>query len=471
MKKLLLFLIFLLFVQPSFSQLSEKVKSFVDIPSGIIVLNDALLIDGTGEEPKEHQTVIMRDDKIVWVGHHLSADIPKDAKIIECSGKTIIPGLVMLHEHMFYTKTFEDRFSIGQMSFTFPRLYLAGGVTTARTAGSIQPHTDINIKRQIDAGQMVGPKLDITGPFITSVDGGILELKALENDDEATEVVDYWSRKGATSFKAYMHITRLALKNVVEAAHSRNHKVTGHLCSVTYREAADIGIDNLEHGFMASSDFDKEKVVDECDPFKMATSRINLPENSEEMKELMRHLISKNVAVTSTLNVFEPYTGREIVPGGGLASLATSIKEQVMERYSNGVNRGDGPLKMFKKEMAWEKQFSDMGGLLVVGTDPTGAGRVVPGYANQHTIELLVEAGFSVPKAISVASYNGALYLDRQNSIGTVETGKQADLVIIDGDLLENITTIRKMELVFKDGVGFSSKKLFDSVKGKVGIN
>ena len=121
--------------------------------------------------------------------------------------------------------------------------------------------------------------------------------------------------------------------------------------------------------------------------------------------------------------------------------------------------------------MYWEKKFYDAGGLLIAGTDPTGSGRVVAGYANQHTLELFVEAGFTVAEAVGITTLNGATYLGINKETGSLEKGKFADLVIINGDLEKDISNIRNMELVFKEGAGFNSKRLFESVEGKVGLN
>ena len=268
----------------------------------------------------------------------------------------------------------------------------------------------------------------------------------------------------------YTDITRADLAEVVRLAHQKNIKVTGHLCSITYHEAADLGIDNLEHGFWVSSDFDKTKKADACNTALQTASLNKLDENSQEMKDLMAYLIKKNVTVTSTLPVFEPYTGREVFPGAGGEALTTVIKETIEKNYAPRVGKDSVGRAMFKKEMAWEKQFVDMGGRLMAGIDPTGAGRVIPGYADRHVLELLVESGFSFPQAVKICSLNAAQYLGRDKDIGTIEVGKKADLVLINGDPLTDIKTVRNTETVFKNGVGFDSKKLFESVKGKVGL-
>ena len=120
--------------------------------------------------------------------------------------------------------------------------------------------------------------------------------------------------------------------------------------------------------------------------------------------------------------------------------------------------------------MAFEKAFADAGGLLVAGTDPTGYGGVIAGYANQRQVELLVEAGFTPERAISIASLNGARYLGIDGNTGTVEPGKAADLLVVSGDLAADVSAIRRPVVVFKDGVGWDSARLFASVKGTVGV-
>ena len=151
--------------------------------------------------------------------------------------------------------------------------------------------------------------------------------------------------------------------------------------------------------------------------------------------------------------------------------MLPELRQQVMQRYE-ARQRGAPPesVEYLHKMMALEKAFHDAGGLLVVGTDPTGAGDVVPGYANQRALQLLMEMGLSAEKAVEVATRNGAVYLGRADDIGTVEVGKRADLVLVQGDPTGDPEAFRRMTLVFKDGVGYDSARLFDSVKGWVGV-
>ena len=464
-------LLFFIITKQSFAQEpSLLVKQFISVRSDTLALTHANIVDGTGGAVKTNQTLLIIQGRIALIGNTSTTSISSSTKTIDCSGKTIIPGMIMMHEHLFYGERVAPQYLGVEMPVSFPRLYLAGGVTTMRTTGSVEPQTDLNIRNDINAGKIPGPDIDVTGPYIERAGIPIPEILFIKTPEEAASEVKYWISMGCTSFKAYMDITQADLAKVVKLAHQNKMKVTGHLCSITYREAAEIGIDNLEHGFWVSSDFEKDKKEDVCNGAAQSSSINSINENSEEMNELMAYLIRKNVTITSTLPVFEPYTGREAFPGGGGDALTTVIREGIEKSYAGVVGKDSSGRAMFKKEMAWEKKFVEMGGKLMAGIDPTGAGRVIPGYADRHVLELLVEAGFSFEQAVKICSLNAAVYLGRDKETGTIEVGKKADLVLINGDPINNIKSVRNTETVFKNGIGYDSKKLFESVKGKVGF-
>lgn len=467
----LMFFLALLPWQTRSQQLSSAVKQFVSVNADTIALTHVTVIDGTGGPIKNDQAILIIKGKIAKTGNSKNITIPSSAKILDCTGKTVIPGMIMMHEHLFYGESLPPYYLGVEMPISFPRLYLAGGATTIRTAGSVEGQTDLNIKKAIDKGQMAGPDIDVTAPYIEREFLPIPEVQFIKSPEEAGEEVNYWIARGCTSFKVYMDITKDDLKAVVTLAHQHNLKVTGHLCSLTYREAAELGIDNLEHGFIPSSDFVAGKKENVCAFGSVTPSLKNLDLNSVAMKDLMKFLIEKKVTITSTLPVFEPNTGREMIPGGGDPALAPQIKEAVEKNYNASAGKDSSDVILFKKEMAWEKQFVDMGGKLMAGVDPTGAGRTIPGYADRHVLELLVEAGFSLPMAVKICSLNAAEYLGRDKEIGTIEESKRADLVLIDGDIQKDIHAVRNTEIVFRNGIGYDSKKLFESVKGMVGLH
>jgi imidazolonepropionase-like amidohydrolase len=446
---------------------SNQVRAFIKVDAPVVALTSVRVIDGTGAPAKDNQTLILRGGAIADVGDAARVKVPADATVIDLAGKSVIPGLVMVHEHLYYPT---GPGVYGQLGASFVRLYLAGGVTTMRTGGNTNGVMDLNLKKQIDLGQAAGPAIDATAPYINGP-SGTLQMHSLEDADDARRQVAYWAAMGATSFKTYMQITRAELGATIEEAHRRGLKVTGHLCSVTYSEAADLGIDNLEHGFLASTDFVKDKQPDAC-PGQATGQRTiaALDENGPEFKALVRKLVEKHVALTSTLTVFETFTpGRPMPPG--LEVLVPQLKEQFEQNYARTQrNEQSVYASLFPKGMALEHAFAKAGGLLIAGTDPTGGGGVIPGYSNQRQLELLVEAGFTPLEAISIGTRNGATYLGRDGRIGTIAAGKQADLVVIDGDPSRNIADVRRVETVFKQGVGFDPAKLIASVSGRVGL-
>lgn len=339
-----------------------------------------------------------------------------------------------------------------------------------RTAGSIMPQADVNLKKFIMNGETPGPKMDVTSPHLDREGTGILELGPFTSTEQAVKMVDFYIEMGVTSIKVYNFISKIDLKAIVDAAHKKGVKVTGHLCSITYKEAADIGIDNLEHGFFASSDFIIDKESDACEPFKQYNSIRKLPVDSKKMTDLINHLVNKKVALTSTINVFEPYTNREVVPGGGIDALYPEAKEKVYKRWASKQGKDSLDYVIFNKSKKWEKAFYDAGGLLVAGTDPTYDGRIIAGYANMRLLELFVEMNFTIPEAIKICTLNGAKYLEQDATIGSIEKNKIADIVILNDDISKDIKAIRSIEMVFRNGVAYDSKKLFKAANGLVGI-
>jgi enamidase len=447
--------------------IGAAVKEFVKIDAEVVALTNVRVIDGTGAPPKEQQTIVIRGDTIVDVGDSSRVSAPQGATVIDLAGKSVIPGLVMVHEHLYYPTGPQV---YGQLGQSFTRLYLAGGVTTMRTGGNVNGVMDLNLKRLIDAGQQAGPAIDATAPYLNGPNA-FLQMHALKDADEVRKQVAYWADMGATSFKAYMNITRAELGAAVAEAHARGLKVTGHLCSVTYAEAADLGIDNLEHGFVASTDFVTDKQPDVCPGQGRGQQAVAaIDENNESFKALVRKLVDKKVALTSTLTVFETFTpGRPLPPG--LDVLAPQLKEQFERNYARTTkNAQSNYATLFPKAMAFERAFANAGGVLIAGTDPTGGGGVVPGFSNQRQLELLVEAGFTPLEAISIGTLNGAKYLGRDARIGSIAAGKQADLVVIAGNPAAQIADVRNVETVFRLGIGYDPGKLVDSVKGRVGI-
>jgi imidazolonepropionase-like amidohydrolase len=265
-----------------------------------------------------------------------------------------------------------------------------------------------------------------------------------------------------------MNITLAELKAAVDAAHQHGIKVTGHLCSIGFREAAALGIDNLEHGLLVDTEFHPGKQPDVCPPQGVTRGEIaRLDIASAPVRDMIADLVEHHVAITSTLAVFEAFDGSR-PPLEQRFLDALTPEAQVSYLGSRARAQAGSFLPMLKKELEFEYAFVKAGGLLIAGADPTGNGGALAGFADQRNIELLVEGGFTPIEAIQIATSNGARYLGELDHIGTISSGKQADLVVIDGNPAARIADIRKVKLVFKDGAGYDPAKLLDSIRGAV---
>ena len=446
--------------------IAQESSQFVAIPQGTIALTHATVIDGTGSPSMTDQTILIEGDRITAVGASGSIRIPATANIIDASGKTVIPGLVGLHNHSYYTG---GNGRAAQLSFSGSRLYLASGVTTIRTTGAQQPYAELNLQREIEAGRVIGPTMFATGPYLTG-EQGPQTMTRLEGPEQARRVVRYWAEEGVSWFKAYTWISRAELGAAIEEAHAHGVKVTAHLCSVGYREAVALGIDNLEHGLFANSEYDPNKQPDEC-PAGFRSNYANLDVNGPEVQATFKDMIDNDVAMTSTLVVYEiSVAGRPPIEERIYDVLAPEIAEEVREiAVARRAGQGAIDPDVFAKAMEYERAFVDAGGLLAAGVDPTGYGAAPPGYGDQRNYELLLEAGFSPEKVVQIMSLNGAKVLGIDDEVGSIEAGKIADLVMIDADL-ETVRNLHATEIVFRHGIGWDSELLIESIRGLVGV-
>ncbi|HEX9457294.1 MAG TPA: amidohydrolase family protein [Candidatus Acidoferrum sp.] len=455
-------------------KLSPEVRAFVKEDAPVVALTHVRVIDGTGAVPRTDQTLVIANGKITGMGNAASTKIPEGAKVLDLTGHTVIPGLVGMHDHMYYPAPGGPPALYPEHAASFSRLYLAGGVTSIRTTGSVEPYSDLELKRAIDEGKMAGPKIHVTGPYLEGQGAFTLQMHQLKDAEDARRTVEFWIAQGATSFKAYMNITPEELAAAVKAAHARGIKVTGHLCSIGFREAAALGIDDLEHGLVADTEFLPDKKPGECpNPAAANKALLGLEVASGPILETIKDLVTHHVAVTSTLPVFET-----IVPNRApldpriLDAMFPEARISYLRRramISDGAAKSDWPA-LFKKELEFEREFVKQGGLLLAGLDPTGYGGVIAGFGDQREVELLVEAGFTPVEAIHIATSNGAEFLGELDKIGTLAVGKLADIVVIQGDPSANIKDVEKVEIVFKDGIGYDSAKLIESARGQVGL-
>ena len=444
-------------------------RAFVAVDAPVVALTHVRLVDGTGTPAKDDQIILITGDKITAVGKAGSVSVPAGAQTIDLTGRTVIPGLVGLHDHMYYSSPVSGSMKI--MPFSYPKLFLANGVTTIRTTGSVDPYQEMNIKASIAAGQAVGPEIVVTGPYLQGSPNGAMAMHPITSADEARRIVRYWAEEGVPWFKAYTTITRDQLAAAIDEAHKHGVKVTAHLCSVTYREAVALGIDHLEHGLFANTDYSSGKQPDRCPASGADSVFAMLDVNSPDVRKTIDAMVQHHVGLTSTLAVYELSSPSRVpVDQRVLDALYPDVARFVSEYYTKGRTADDTLWRRaMKKGMEFERAFVQAGGLLGAGADPCCISAIA-GYADQRNFELLVEAGFTPEQAIQIMTANGAKVLGFADRLGTIAPGKQADLVVLRGDPTRTPSDIRNVETVYRQGIGYDSAKLVAATKGLVGI-
>ena len=456
-----------------------EVQKYIRYDAPRIVLTHVRVIDGTGAPAQDDRNIVIENGRIAAIQPGADVNAASGETVLNLRGYTVFPGIVGMHDHLYHIArpnlradgTSDQPLMVPEMLFSSPLLYLANGVTTMRTTGSVEPYADLNEEKMIEEGKLADPHMDITAPYLEGSHSYFIQMHFLTGPDDARRTVDYWADEGATSFKAYMNITRAELKAAIDAAHKRGLKITGHLCSVTYPEAADMGIDDLEHGFFVNTQLDPGKKEDECSKDQGMATLMAMDPKGDAAKQLFAKLIEKKVAVTSTLPVFEHMVpGRPPLQQRVLDAMTPQARERFLLARNLAAKRPpEKAAAAFRREMDLERAFVAAGGMLLAGPDPTGNGGTLPGFGDQREIELLVEAGFTPVEAIKIATWNGAVYLGRQDRIGSIATGKDADMVVVKGDPATKIDDIENVDVVFKDGIGYDPAKLLEAVRGHYG--
>jgi cytosine/adenosine deaminase-related metal-dependent hydrolase len=440
--------------------LSPAVRDLVAVDEPVVALTNVRVVDGTGTPARDAQTVVVSGSRIVAVGPGETTAVPAGARVLNLAGHTVIPGLVSLHEHTYFGGVRTVPMNAGAP------LYLGMGVTTAMTAGSQLPEQELELKRMIDTGIIAGPRLLIAGPYISGAPARPSTFRYVRTAEEAKGVVAEWAAKGATWFKVHNGPGGV-LRAVIEEAHARGLRVSGHLCSVTFTEAAAMGIDALQHGFITNSEYVPGKEPDVCPPGNMR-AQADVDVASPAVAESIRRIVAGRAAVVSTLGVYETF-----VPGRALDPRALEMLDPATRREVEATHAAlprspfTVPERLLSRMMQWERAFVAAGGLLGAGSDPWGTG-LLPGFGNMRNYELLVEAGFTPEAAIQILTLNGARILGEEARIGSVEAGKRADLVVVLGDPVATPRRIYDVTLVFRDGIGYDAVRLRESVRGKV---
>lgn len=447
---------------------SKTVKAFVTADQPVILIKDARLLDGVHWRAVEHQDMLVRDGRIAAIGGTIAA--PAGAKVIDAHGETLMPGLVLVHEHLMAGAPVGDR--VGFFSSPYePQVMLAYGTTTARTAGGADMEGDLWLKQQIEGGEIPGPELDVS-IYIEGPEKPYYTLARIADAEAARREVAYWADRGATSIKLFFHATPEVAAAAIAEAKKRHMGIAGHLCATHAATAAKLGLETLEHGVLASYDLVPSASEGSCPGTPRQGAMIKrmaeLDPNGPEVGALFKTLLDHHVAITATLAAREQYLCNPIVPPPprerALLSRPQAVTEpQIPCSHFPGVN-AEVEKKSIAFQAATDVRYHKMGGTLLVGTDQW----LVPGAGGPKEMETMVAAGLTPIDVLKAATIDGARAIHRGDKVGSLEVGKRADFLLVDGKPDQNISDIRKLGAVFKDGIGYDPQKLYDDAKGKI---
>lgn len=423
-------------------------------PANLLIKNIKVI---DSQQTLNNVDVLIHDGQIQEIS--LNIETQDSYQVIDGKDLTLIPGFVGTHNHLHMPgATF-----LGDAG---ARLYLAGGVTTIQTTGAAEPLKELQLKENIAHGKAFGPDIVATGPYFTGPDGNEVMLR-LTDEQAIDKEIEQWVDRGVRWFKVYRHTTEAQLKAIIESAHKRGAKVTGHLCSITMQQAAEWGIDAIEHGFIHAYDFADNKQQGECSGSNGFRSSLDI--QGEAVKALHELLIAEKVTISSTPSIFEAQTPNTPVNPAYKTYLAPHLLERAenyLQRRENSADSWYFKREWLDKTLQHDRLFLKRGGLLTIGPDP--GLHSIPGFADQRNFELLVDGGFTIQEAIQVMSKNGAQLLGFKDR-GYIKEGYRADLIVVDGDLEKVPQKINAIKFVIKNGVAYKPQELRKGLEGQLG--
>ncbi len=432
---------------------ADGMAALADISKGIsgsraenLALVGATLIDGTGRPALPDATVVIKNGRIVEVGPQAQVKIPKSATIIDEHGKTLLPGLWDMHAH------FEQ--------VEWGPIYLAAGVTTVRDVGN-ELEFITAVRDAVANGRGLGPRLLMAGV----VDGSgplALGVQRVDTPDQAREWVDRYHSAGFQQIKIYSSVKLEEVKAVADEAHRLGMTVTGHVPEgLNAYQVIEAGQDQINHiGYIADI-MHKTLPSDAKRPERMkAMADIDL--GSAEAQKAIAFLKAHHTVIDPTLALFEFFTATTAKPVSsfepGVAKIAPELAEQLTD-VGPPSERSKLTEKIFEKDLEIIGALHRAGVPIVVGTDQT-----VPGYSVHREIELYVQAGFTPMEAIQAASLVPARVMGIDKEVGTIQKGKRADLIVLNGNPLDDIRNTRNVEYVITNGVMYNCAELWKSV-------
>ena len=404
------------------------------------------LIDGTGASPVPDAAVVIRNGRIVAVGPSSKVKIPRHAQVVDAHGKTILPGLWDMHAH------FEQ--------VEWGPIYLAAGVTTVRDCGN-EFEFITAVRDAIAQGQGLGPRLLLAG-IVDGTGTYTIGVERVDTPEQARMWTDRYRAAGFQQMKIYSSVKLEELKVVANEAHRLGMTVTGHVPEgLNAYQTIEAGQDQINHiGYVA--DIMRAPLPENASRFDRVKAAANIDLNSAEAQKALAFLKEHRTVVDPTIALSEFFTATTAKPPAsfepGVNKVAPELAEQLTD-VEPPSDRSEMIEKVFEKELAIVGALHRAGIPVVAGTDQT-----VPGYSLHREIELYVQAGFTPMEAIQAATIVPARAMGLEKESGTIEKGKRGDLILIDGNPLEDIRNTRNVEYAISKGIMFHAAELWQSV-------
>jgi imidazolonepropionase-like amidohydrolase len=432
---------------------SDGMAALADISKGIsgsraekIALVGGTLIDGTGREPVPDSVVLIEKGRIVDAGPKSRVKIPGGTQKIDARGKTILPGLWDMHAH------FEQ--------VEWGPIYLAAGATTVRDCGN-EFEFITAVRDAVANGRGLGPRLLLAG-IVDGTGPSAIGVARVDTPAQAKMWTDKYHDAGFQQMKIYSSVKLEELKDVADEAHRLGMTVTGHVpIGLNAYQTIEAGQDQINH-IPYIVDIMVPPLPDDASRLDHANASANLDLNSPDAQKAIAFLVQHGTVVDPTLALFEFFTASTAKPAAsiepGVVKVAPEL-EAILADVGPPSPNADISEKVFAKELAVVGALHKAGVPIVAGTDQT-----VPGHSLHREIELYVQAGFTPMEAIQAATIVPARVMGLDKEVGTVEPGKRADVIILDGNPLESIHNIRKVEFVITNGTMYNCAELWRSV-------
>lgn len=441
---------------------SQPCAQWVDSAENEVVITGGWLFDATGDERRPNPGIVIRNGEFTSVGPAPSPTTADDVTVINLDPTaTLLPGMFDLHAH--YNYDLVDQGRAEEVRYT-GMISLANGVTSTWSAGEFFPHRVLAQRDLIDRGEAIGPRLFASGPYmggfrceyrVTTAADDCIAWPNDVSEEEIRAEVDYWAQRGVTSIKI-KQATPEETRVLIDQAHQHGMTTTGHLSNydggydVDPREAIAMGLDRLEHNITLG----------------------NGGPRSAELDEVIGLLLEHQVYFDANLQMYGGINLRKELP-----DLVWTDEAQYFTPYAQELlrQRGSPPPESdpeeFDQRLVELRKLHAAGGghLLVIGTDEPIYTLLLPGFAYHRELMAMVHAGIPAADVLRAATINGARALGVDDRLGSIETGKLADLVVVRGNPLEDITATRDIELVIKNGETYRPGELLEQAKARIG--